>query len=204
MHEPGSKLSVILRETPAFWDGAAMGTSFFLFYLLSIGNLTGATHQSFSVQVVPDWLNQMFKPIAPWMWEPIARLQGFGVSLLLAPLNLLVGIVLASLVFLNMAVAAFSYRLSRVCQIQPGFKGVLGFLPGLLSGFACCVPTFLIALGPALASFTVFFIELRPFLIPASVLLMTAGLKWSLDRIPETTPGRLEERPVPTKPSHTK
>ena len=36
------------------------------------------------------------------------------------------------------------------------------------------------AVGAISTSFTVFFIELRPFLMPLSILVMVANLAWSL------------------------
>lgn len=179
------KLFRIIRNKKAKWTGLAAGFAYFLFYLYSIGNITIVEMpESFSFRIVDDWQDKIFKPIVPFLWEAIAVFYIYrGLIFLLSVPNLIVALFLALLVFLNIAVAVYSYSLSRACQFRPGFKGLLGFLPSLFTGFTCCVPTFLIALGPVLASFTVFFIKLRPFLLPVSFILMMIGLIWSVKRI---------------------
>ncbi len=165
----------------------AAGFLYALYYLYSIGNIAIAEiPEPLSFRVVDDWQEKIFKPIVPFLWEAIAVFYIYrGLIFLISVPNLIIAFLLSLLVFLNMTVAVYSYSLSKVCRIRPGFKGLLGSLPGLFAGVACCVPTFLIALGPVLASFTVFFIKLRSFLIPASLILMTAGLIWSIRKMPQ-------------------
>ncbi len=181
------KIRTILRDKKAKRIGLLVGIIYFLFYLYSIGNITIIEMpESFTFRVVDDWQDKIFKTIAPFLWEAIAVFYVYkGLVIFISIPNFIIALILAFLVFLNIAVSVYSYALSRVCQLRPGYKGLLGFLPSLFTGFACCVPTFLIALGPVLASFTVFFIEIRQFLIPVSVILMIAGLFWSVNRIPE-------------------
>lgn len=181
------KMLTILRDKKAKRIGLLVGIIYFLFYLYSIGNITVIEMpESFAFRVVDDWQDKVFKTIAPFLWEAIAVFYVYkGLVIFISIPNFIIALILAFLVFLNIAVSVYSYSLSRVCQLRPGYKGLLGFLPSLFTGFACCVPTFLIALGPVLASFTVFFIEIRQFLIPVSVILMIAGLFWSVNRIPE-------------------
>lgn len=181
------KMLTILRDKKAKRIGLLVGIIYFLFYLYSIGNITVIEMpESFAFRVVDDWQDKVFKTIAPFLWEATAVFYVYkGLVIFISIPNFIIALILAFLVFLNIAVSVYSYSLSRVCQLRPGYKGLLGFLPSLFTGFACCVPTFLIALGPVLASFTVFFIEIRQFLIPVSVILMIAGLFWSVNRIPE-------------------
>ncbi len=180
------KIFVILKDKKAKRTGLLVGIIYFLFYLYSIGNITIIEMpEMLSFRVIEDWQDKIFKPIAPFLWEAIAVLYVYrGLTIFLSVPNLILAFLLASLVLLNIAVAVYSYSLSRVCQLRPGYKGILGFIPSLFSGLTCCVPTFLITLGPALASFTVLFIEVRQFLIPASFILMILGLIWGIKRIP--------------------
>ncbi|MCH8049283.1 hypothetical protein IH979_01055 [Patescibacteria group bacterium] len=131
----------------------------------------------------------MFKTIAPFLWEPVATLEIVGLTLFISPLNYVLDLILSVLVFLNILVAVYSFSLARVCNIRPGFHGILGFFPAFLTGFACCVPTFIIALGAVATGFTVFFIAIRPFLIPVSIAIMTWGYWWSVHRI---KPGQMD------------
>lgn len=193
-----NKIFIILKDKKARWAGLAAGFVYILFYLNGIGNIAIVEiPESLSFQVVDDWQDKIFKPIVPFLWEAIVVFFLFGgLIFLLSVPNLLIAFLLGLLIFLNMAVAIYSYSLSRECRVRPGFQGLLGFLPGLFTGFACCVPTFLIPLGPVLASFTVFFIKLRPFLIPASIVLMAGGLIWSIHKIPQVS---LISMPKPQK-----
>jgi len=181
-----NKVFIILKDKKAGWIGLAAGFIYALLYLYSIGNITIVEMpESLSFKVVDDWQDKIFKQIAPFFWEAIAVFYIYrGLIFLLSVPNLIIAFLLGLLVFLNMTVAIFSYSLSRVCRTRPRFEGLIGFLPSLFAGVACCVPTFLIALGPVLASFTVFFITLRPFLIPVSFILMIAGLIWSIRKMP--------------------
>lgn len=180
------KIFRILKYKKAKRIGLVIGVIYFIFYLYSIGNITIVEMpESLSFRVVDGWQEKIFKPIAPFLWEPIAVFYIYkGVSIFFSVPNFVIALFLSLLVYLNIAVAVYSYSLSKVCQFRQGFKGPLGFLPSLFTGFTCCVPTFLIALGPVLANFTVFFIKIRQFLIPISFIIMILGLLWSLKRIP--------------------
>ena len=60
-------------------------------------------------------------------------------------------------------------------------KSAAGVDPG--QGFVCCVPTFIITLGTISVTFTVFFIEIRQYLIPVSLAIMSVNLIWSLRQV---------------------
>ena len=180
------KIFKILQDKKSKRIGLLVGILFLVFYLYSIGNIiTVEMPDSFKFRVIDDWQDKVFKEIAPFLWEPIAVFYIYkGFSIFISIPNIAIALLLSVLVFLNISVAVYSYSLSRVCSVRPDFRGLLGFLPSFFTGFACCVPTFLIALGPALASFTLIFIDIRPFLIPASIILMVGSLIWSTKKIP--------------------
>jgi len=179
------KLSRILKNKRAFWVALVLGLAYFIFYLWSVQNIIilPAT-PSWSLDILPSWQELIFRTRTAFLWEPIGALYlSGGFTFMIAPFNILLGLILALLVFLNVLVAVYSYSLSQVCSVKPGAHGLLGLLPGVLTGFACCAPTFVIALGAVASSFTVFFISIRPFLIPASILLMIWGYWFVLKRI---------------------
>lgn len=174
----------MLRDPKATWIAVLTAVIYFVFYLWSIGSirvLPGA--EAWNWMALSNWQELMWKVIAPFLWENVAYLEVAGLTIFLSPLNLVIALILSVLVFLNLHVAIYSLSLSKVCNVKPGFHGALGFLPAFLTGFACCVPTFVIALGALASSVTVFFIEIRPFLIPASVVIMIWGYWWSVRRI---------------------
>lgn len=174
-----SKLGNVVRDRKSRRYGLIFALIYFLLYLYSIGNLTIVEMpELLKFRVLENWQSSIFKPIAPYLWESIAVLYIAGrLSWFVSIPNLLLDVLLSALVFLNIASAMYSYY---VLPIRPGLKGLIGLVPSLFTGFVCCVPTFIITLGAISTSFTVFFIELRPFLMPLSILIMGANLAWSL------------------------
>jgi len=181
-----NKLLKIIGQKKPLTVGLTASALFFIFYLLSIQHISVNQEDSFSFSVVDDWADKLTKIRAPFQWEPIAVFNIFGIGFFIS-LNIVLGFLLAALVFFNISVAIFSYSLRRVCSIESDKKsiGLVGILPSMFTGFACCAPTFIIALAPVLASFTLFFIQIQSFLIPASISIMLIGLYWSLSRITE-------------------
>lgn len=180
------KLLKIIRQKKPLAVGLIIGVLFFILYLWSIQHISMNQENSFSFFVVGDWADKLTKTRAPFQWEPIAVLNIFGIDFFIS-LNMILGFLLATLVFFNISVAVFSYSLRKICLVKPTGKGVglAGILPTMFTGFACCAPTFIIALAPVLASFTLFFIRIQPFLVPASILIMILGAYWSLSKIQE-------------------
>ena len=174
-----SKLGYVVRDRNSRRYGVVFAVIYFLLYLYSIGNLTIVEMpELLKFRVLKNWQSSIFKPIAPYLWESIAVLYiAGGLSWFISVPNLLLDLLLSSLIFLNIASAMYSYY---VLPIRPGLKGLIGLVPSLFTGFVCCVPTFIITLGAISTSFTVFFTELRPFLMPLSMLIMGANLAWSL------------------------
>jgi hypothetical protein len=183
-----SMLTGIVARKKNSLPSAALALAYFVFFLFTLGNIVVGQQPEAGVKLADDWTSKIFKTTTAFNWEPVAAVFLPGVAFFFSPVNVLVALVLSALVFLNITVALFSYDASKVCRARPGFAGMLGFLPSFFAGFSCCVPTFLIAVGTAVPAFTVFFVEVRPFLIPGSILLMLLGLWWSLMRL-SMTPG---------------
>lgn len=176
------KMHIIWKDPKAKWTGIIVVFLYFIIYLISIDHLF-LQQGSFSLLMVEDPMGRLFQSRAPFVWEPIAAITFGGLRFFIAPMNILLGGMLGLLVGLNIMVAVFGYRFRKTCRIDTGY-GLLGILPSMLTGFACCAPTFLIALAPALGSFTVYFISIQPFLIPVSVLLLIGALTWSVKQLP--------------------
>ncbi|MBA2294443.1 MAG: hypothetical protein H0W16_04850 [Actinobacteria bacterium] len=164
---------------------SAVGLGYLVLYLWAIQNLILAFDRDLtrfvpvpSVQVVPDWTDRMFEPIAPFYYESVIAIYPVNhVTLLVSPLNLAMGLVLTALVALNVAVALQVVRTGIACRRS--FAGVLGALPGFLTGFACCVPTFALVLG---AQFTLALIALRSWFFPFALAAMLLSLAWNARR----------------------
>jgi hypothetical protein len=174
-----NKLAYIMKDKRSRKYALMIGVVYFLLYLVSIGNLTIIRMpETLKLRLINDWQSKIFKPIAPFLWESIAVLYIYGgLTLFISVPNILLALFLTILVFFNIATAVYSYN---IMPIRPGLKGLIGLVPSLFTGFVCCVPTFIITLGAISTSFTVFFIEIRQYLIPVSVIIMTLNLIWSI------------------------
>ena len=183
----GPTYTNILRwsfEKPARrWTASSIGSLYFLFYLYAIGQLAVrgvVSPQGYpTFQVAPNWFSKLLDPIAGYTFEPVAALYLYeGTALFLAPLNLLIGLALGGLIALNVASAAYALATVRSCR-RLSWAGLLGSLPALLTGFACCVPTIGLVLGANLA---LALISVQNFLLPLGVAGLVAGLFWNLYR----------------------
>ncbi len=169
-----------------------IGLAYALTYLYSVQNIVVAPGRDLalgapvpSLAVVADWSAKLWKPIAPFVWEPVVAIHLVRpVAIFLSLPNLLVALGLGTLVGLNVAAAVARARVLR--GRQPRIRSVRSLLasaPGLLTGFTCCVPTAVLALGSLAAGFTVAVIAVRPYFIPAAALALGANLAWNARRL---------------------
>lgn len=118
-----------------------------------------------SLKVVPGWREKVWRQQVAFNYEAVAAFYITRNVAFLLSLNLVFGVVLAFLLGLNLAVVVFMVRRPKVCG-KASYGGVLSSLPTLFLGFACCVPTVLLALGSAFASVTLGLIAVRSFFYP--------------------------------------
>lgn len=175
---------------------------YLLIYLLAIRNLIlspGTDLGRFvslpSVRVAADWGSKVFRQQAPFYYEPVVAIYPINhVTILLSPVNLAMGLLLAGLVGINLAVAFHLVRKARACR-RRAFGGLLGALPGFLTGFACCVPTVALVVG---AQFTVVLLAVRSYFFPFALASLAASLLWNARRADTLTDERLmQPEPVP-------
>jgi len=154
------------------------GLAYFLSYLVGLRHL-GLGRSGFSVSFVSDPLTRALRQVGPFQWEPIALVVVGPVELLVAPLNMLLGAILASLVGLNLAVSVVAWRGPSACRLGPGAGTVAG-LPGLLSGFACCGPTILLVVGVQASAGI---LSLFQWLLPITLVALLGTLLWVGSRV---------------------
>lgn len=160
-------------------------TVILLLYLLAIGDIALSASGRWAGQpgarIVPDAL---FRPRAPWLFEPVVQLHpGAHVALFVSPVNLLLGAVIAGLAGMNIALAAHGARQAVACR-RPGYGRSLAVLPAFLLGVACCVPTFVLALGAGTAAAIVpVLLPLRAWFFPLTLVLLVGALVWGVHRL---------------------
>ena len=154
-------------------------------YLWSIGDIvvTATDQTRFAagpIQVAADWPAKLLRQTAPFTYEPVlaAHLTGH-LQLFLAPVNVALGLLLGGLAAANLAAAIQLYRTAATCR-RRSFVGLLGALPGFLTGFACCAPTLTLLLGAQIAAAL---IGLRNWLLPLALATLLTGLAWNTKRL---------------------
>ncbi len=178
-------LGQALRRPRGRWIAITTGIGYFLLYLYSLGHLVVdrnvvAPGDTPGFVIVSDWTTKSFERVGGFAYEPVAALYvARGVTLFIAPLNLFIGAILATLIALNVATTAYALTVARSCR-RLSWTGLLGSLPGLLTGFACCVPTVAFVLGANLA---LALISVQIFLLPLSLASLVLGLGWTLQRV---------------------
>lgn len=174
-----------------------------MLYLLAIGDLAISTSGRWSttpaVRIAPDAL---FQARAPWLFEPVLELHaGAHLAAFLSPINLLLGVVVATLAGANIALAAHGARQAVACR-RPGYSRSLAVLPAFLLGFACCVPTFVLALGAGTAAAILpVLLPIRPLFYPLTLVLLLGALVWGAHRVQAARSG-VDEAIVPEGRRH--
>lgn len=147
-------------------------------YLVALGHLT-AGRGEFGLLVVSDPISRTFERVSLLTFESIALVDLGVVSIQVAPLNLALGVVLGVLAGLNASLGWLAWR-RPACGVNQS-AGALAGIPALLSGAACCGPTFLFVIGVQVTSTALAAVV---WLVPVSVVLLLAGLVLSARAIP--------------------
>jgi len=184
------------RDKLARRIGISAAVVFTFLYLYSVGNIViapgvdlAAGRSIPSVSVVPDWSSKMWKPIAPFVWEPIVALYLLAsLAIFLSVPNLFLALILGILVGLNITVAIARARLVPIQRSGGMLRGLLASAPGLLTGFTCCVPTLVLALGSFAAGFAVATVAVAPYFLPIALFTLVLNLAWSLRQFACATP----------------
>lgn len=157
---------------------------YFFIYYWSIGYLNFLSdQQSLTVFWLANKRALLFRATAPFLYEPIGKIEFYRIQLLVSPMNILIGFVLGFLVYLNILAVLYLYTMPKQCRIDYKVHGIWGILPSFLTGFACCAPSFLIPLSTLLGSTTVFAIRVFRWFLPFSFLVLTYGVYTSYRKI---------------------
>jgi hypothetical protein len=128
------------------------------------------------VVISPEWQQLLFRKRAPFSYEPIGVLTLGPIGFYLAVPNIVIALLLGTLVGLNAAVSYHSFNALPLRGARE-VVSLLGTIPALMGGAACCVPTLVLIVGLQMSA-TV--IAIWPLFVPASAALLLAALWWSL------------------------
>ncbi|ELY40232.1 hypothetical protein [Natronorubrum tibetense] len=146
-----------IRETKAAtllvvrrYDSLAVATVVMIGYLVAflwaVGDLAVRPDVAADLIVVDDPLGRMFDRTGPASFEAVAMVDTGVVRILVSPVNVAIGLLLAGLVGVNLGLTYLAVVQPAACGIGAG-SGLLASFPALLSGTICCGPVVLIALG---------------------------------------------------------
>lgn len=165
-------IGVALRRRDARVVLVASTLGYLVVYLFATGDLALSGGSRFSVFIVEEPLQRMFRPVGFGRFEAIARLSGAGVTLLVSPINDLVATFLATLVGVNLALTYLGLVQPRACGLEAS-SSVFAGIPALLSGAACCGPLVLIIFGIQASSILITGFQL---LVPIAAILLLGSL----------------------------
>ncbi len=159
------------------------GSVVLVLYLVAIGDIAFSTSSAWSsgIRFAPG---QLFEARAAYLFEPVVALfAGSYVAVFLSPINLLLGGIVAALASANITLATYGARQAVACR-RPGYSRTLAVVPAFLLGFACCVPTFVLALGAGTAAAILpVLLPLRALFYPLTLVLLLAGVIWGAHRV---------------------
>lgn len=153
-------LSALQNITFSGFGGGAYGAS------------AGAFGGGFSL-VTAHW-SAMFRRTGFLVFDSIAVIGTPLFTLHLSPMNILIGVLMSVLVGMNLTLTWIAWRQPKACSVNRA-SGLLGILPGLLAGSACCAPTIIIILG---IQATATMITASQWMIPVAFVLLLGSLVW--------------------------
>jgi hypothetical protein len=155
--------------------------AYIVLYLAAMEYLVFAPGETrgLALDILPDWRSLAFRQRAPFLFEPVGVLHLAPLMVFLSLPNLAIALGLGTLVGANIAVSYYGFRALGMHGLR-GVHALLGTIPALVSGAACCVPTLILVIGLQLTATVV---TVWSWLVPLSAVLLVASLWWSLSRV---------------------
>jgi hypothetical protein len=139
----------------------------------------GESQSLLALEVLPDWRNLAFRARAPFLFEPVGVLHLAPVVVYLSIPNIAIALGLGVLVGANVAASYYGFHELGMHGLR-GVHALIGTLPALIGGAACCVPTLILVVGLQLTATVA---TAWSWLVPASAVLLIVSLWWSLHRM---------------------
>ena len=163
-------------EQPAhrLWIALLVGFAYGLFYLYAIGDLTLYGPPAWGAYLAELSLERMFTARSTLLFEAVAVIEMGWLVWLLSPVNLLLTVILAGLLAGNVHGALYLRAQPAQCRRGTG-SALIGAIPALFAGGACCAPSLILLLGiPGLSAFSAVF----AWLMPLSVIALGLSRIW--------------------------
>ena len=174
--------ALVVRRTDSFGVAAAITVAYLVTFLWAVGDLSFRPDATATLMLVDDPLARAVERTGPASFEAVALLDTGVVRLLVSPVNVGIGFLVAGLVGLNLGLTYLSIVQPASCGIGAS-SGVFASLPALLSGTVCCGPVILIALGIQASGLL---LTMFAWLLPVGVFLMLVSLVYVAGKIDVT------------------
>jgi hypothetical protein len=165
-------IGLVLGRADALAITTLVAASYLAGYLWLTNRLSVRGDLGVGLTVVEEPLGRVLERTEQLQFEPIALVDLWYVRLLISPIDGPVGLVLAVLVGLNLAIAYLALVQPKACGMSAG-AGSAAAVPALLSGSACCAPVIVIALGVQIGATA---LTVLPWLLPLGALLLVGSL----------------------------
>ncbi|MBD3895688.1 hypothetical protein IEI94_07460 [Halomonas sp. ML-15] len=149
-----------------------------LLYLWLTGDIAGGGRGGWST-AFPAW-ERALQMRGPFQFEPVGLISFGALVWTFSPLNTLLAAIIGLLVGVNIVAGWWLRMRPRQCGLGSASSGWVALLPALLAGGACCAPLILIWVGLPIAGIVA---GVAPLLMPVALLILTAGLWFSLHRL---------------------
>ena len=184
-------LIAILRERRFLTTMLVLLLVYVGFYLAALNYLIAEPRGAepfLAVDILPDWRELVLRSRAAFLFEPIGTVRVGPLLLFLSIPNIAIGLFLGALIGANVAVSYYGFR-SLGMRGARGLHALIGTIPALASGAACCVPTLILVIG---LQMTATLAAIWSALVPFSAVLLVATLVWSLHGLKPNACARAE------------
>ena len=175
-------VSLVFNRADAIVLFSTISLGYLAVYLWAAQDLSLRTDMPGGIVVVSDPSGAMLRRTGPASFDAIAILDTGVIRWLVSPINLGIGLLLAMLVGISLALTYLAVVQPQSCGIGAG-SGLLASFPALLSGSVCCGPVVLIALGIQASGLLM---TAFVWLLPIGVLLLVGSTVYLASKIDVT------------------
>ena len=172
----------VIRRRDTRLVAGLVGLGYLIGYLWAVQDLFVRSDVSAGITTVSDPVGMILRRTGPASFEAVAIVDTGVVRWLFSPMNLAIGLALALLVGISIALSYLAITQPKKCGLGTG-SGVFAALPALLSGTVCCGPVVLLVLG---LQATGALITLFVWALPAAVLMLIGSIVYLATRIDTT------------------
>ena len=172
-------IGLVFRRFDSLGIAFAITIGYFAVFLWIIGDLSLRPDVGTNLLVVDEPLNRMFDRTGPASFEAVALVDTGVVRMLVSPVNIAIGLTVAGLVGISLALTYLAIVQPAACGIGGG-SGLFASLPALLSGTVCCGPVILIALGIQASGLL---LTMFAWLLPVGVGMLLVSLVYVAGKI---------------------